>query len=133
MKEAILRKVRESADLKVKFFEDNAGLIERCATELAERFRRGARLWVMGNGGSACDAQHIAVEFLHPLIEKRKPFPATALTVDMATVTAIGNDADFSHIFARQLDLLARPGDVALGISTSGASANVGRALKRAR
>jgi len=87
----------------------------------------------MGNGGSACDAQHVAVEFLHPIIEKRKALPAAALTVDTATLTAIGNDTDFSHIFAKQLDLLARTDDSALGISTSGASANVDRALKRAR
>jgi D-sedoheptulose 7-phosphate isomerase len=133
MKEAILRKARESAELKLRFFEDNAELLARCAEDLATRFRRGGHLWVMGNGGSACDAQHVAVEFLHPIIEKRKPLPASALTVDAAVLTAIGNDTDFSHVFARQLDLLARPDDAALGISTSGASANVNRALKRAR
>ena len=133
MTEAIVRKARESAEVTVRFFEENAAALERCACALAERFRRGGHLWVMGNGGSACDAQHVAVEFLHPIIEKRKPMPATALTVDTATLTAIGNDTDFSHVFAKQLDLLARPDDIALGISTSGASANVNRALKRAR
>lgn len=133
MREAILRKVRESTDIKVKFFEANATMIEHCVRSLAERFQAGGRLWVMGNGGSACDAQHIAVEFQHPIIEKRKALPAMALTVDTATLTAIGNDTDFSHIFVDQLHLLARPEDMALGISTSGASANVNRALKRAR
>lgn len=133
MREAILRKVRESADVQVRFFEENAAMIEHCVRSLAERFQAGGRLWVMGNGGSACDAQHIAVEFQHPIIEKRKALPALALTVDTATLTAIGNDADFSHIFVEQLHLLARPEDSALGISTSGASANVNRALKRAR
>lgn len=88
---------------------------------------------VMGNGGSACDAQHVAVEFQHPIIEKRKPFPALALTVDTAALTAIGNDSDFSRVFVEQLEMLARPEDVALGISTSGSSANVNRALKRAK
>lgn len=133
MRDAILRKARESADLKLQFFDENAALLERAVRDLAERLRRGGHLWTMGNGGSACDAQHVAVEFMHPIIEKRKPFPATALSADVATLTAIGNDADFSHVFARQLDLLARPDDIALGISTSGASANVVRALKRAR
>jgi len=133
MREAILRKARESAELKLQFFDENAASLESCVQDLCARFRRGGHLWVMGNGGSACDAQHVAVEFLHPIIEKRKPLPATALTVDTATLTAIGNDTDFSHIFAKQLDLLARPDDTALGISTSGASANVNRALKRAR
>jgi D-sedoheptulose 7-phosphate isomerase len=133
VKEAILRKVRQSAEVKLKFFEENTEKLERCVEAVAERFRDGGHLWVMGNGGSACDAQHVAVEFMHPIIEKRKPLPATALTIDTATITAIGNDTDFSHVYLRQLELMARPGDIALGISTSGASANVNRALKRAR
>ena len=133
MKDAILRKVNQSAEVKLKFFEENASKIERCVQVLAERFREGGHLWVMGNGGSSADAQHVAVEFMHPIIEKRKPLPATALTTDTATITAIGNDTDFSLVFVRQLELMARPGDIALGISTSGASANVNRALKRAR
>ena len=133
MRESILRKARESADIKVRFFEENAEELERCVRAMAERFRAGGRLWVMGNGGSACDAQHVAVEFQHPIIEKRRALPASALTVDTATLTAIGNDTDFSRVFTDQLELLARPEDMALGISTSGASANVNRALRRAR
>ena len=133
MREAIVRKARESADVKAQFVEENAEAIERCARALAARFAAGGRLFVMGNGGSACDAQHIAVEFMHPIVEKRRAFPAHALTVDTATLTAIGNDTDFSRVFAAQLELVASPGDAALGISTSGASANVSRALKRAR
>jgi D-sedoheptulose 7-phosphate isomerase len=133
MREAILRKARESADVKVRFFEDNAARLERCVGELAARFAAGGRLLAFGNGGSACDAEHIATEFLHPIIEKRRALPAQALTTGTAMLTAIGNDTDFSRIFADQLDLLARPQDIALGISTSGASANVNRALKRAR
>jgi len=133
MRDAILRKARESCEVKLRFFEDNAEALERCARDLASRFAAGGRLWVMGNGGSACDAAHVAVEFLHPILEKRRPLPATALTVDTATLTAIGNDTDFSHVFVDQLDLLARREDAVLGISTSGASANVNRALKRAR
>ena len=133
MKEAIVRKARESAETTVRFFEENAEALEGCARALARRLESGGRLWVMGNGGSACDAQHIAVEFMHPIVEKRRAFPAHALTVDTATLTAIGNDSDFSRVFAAQLELVASPGDAALGISTSGASANVSRALKRAR
>lgn len=133
MREAILRKARESAETKLRFFEENAELLERCARETAGRFQAGGRLFVMGNGGSACDAQHIAVEFQHPIVEKRKALPAMALTADSATLTAIGNDSDFSRIFSEQIDILGRSGDIALGISTSGASTNVHRALKRAR
>ena len=133
MRESILRKARESADTTLRFFEENSDLLERCVADVAARFARGGRLLLMGNGGSACDAQHIAVEFQHPIIEKRKALPAMALTVDTALITAIGNDRDFSRIFVEQLDMLARPEDILLGISTSGASANVNRALKRGR
>jgi D-sedoheptulose 7-phosphate isomerase len=133
MRDAILRKARESADTMLRFFDAEAEALERCVGALAERVRAGGCVWVMGNGGSACDAQHVAVEFMHPIIEKRRALAAQALTVDTATLTAVGNDSDFSRVFASQLELLARPRDVALGISTSGASANVNRALKRAR
>lgn len=133
MKDAVLRKVRESVDTKLRFFEANADRIEACARALAERLAAGGRLFVMGNGGSACDAQHVAVEFVHPVVEKRRAFPATALSADVATITAIANDVDFARVYVDPLELHARPGDVALGISTSGASANVLRGLKAAR
>jgi D-sedoheptulose 7-phosphate isomerase len=132
MKDSILRKARESADTTWGFFEENAGRLERCVVDMAGRFREGGRLWVMGNGGSACDAEHVAVEFVHPIVEKRGALPAHSL-VHAATLTAVGNDTDFSYVFADQLELLARPGDMALGLSTSGASPNVVRALKRAK
>ena len=92
---------------------------------MAERFTRGGRLYCMGNGGSARDAQHVAVEFFHPIIEKRRPLPALALAADKALVTAISNDRDFAKVFADQLRVLGRPGDMALGISTSGHSPNL--------
>lgn len=133
MREAILRKARESAALKLQFADENAALIERCARALAERFAAGGRLFTIGNGGSACDAAHVAVEFQHPIVEKRRPLPAHALAADTALVTAIGNDTDFARVFVDQIELNARHGDALLGISTSGASANVTRALGRAR
>ena len=133
MLDAIVRKARESAALKVAFVEANAAQIDACVRALAERFGGGGRLLVMGNGGSACDAQHVAVEFQHPIVEKRRALPALALAADAALLTAVGNDADFSQVFARQIDLLARAEDAVLGISTSGASANVNRGLRRAR
>jgi D-sedoheptulose 7-phosphate isomerase len=133
MKDAILRKARESAEVKLRFFEEHASALEACARALAQRFQGGGRLLAMGNGGSACDAEHVAVEFVHPIVEKRRALPALALTAASATLTAIGNDTDFSRVFVDQLELLARPADAVLGISTSGASANVNRALKRAR
>ena len=110
MKDAILRKARESADLQTRFFEENVVAIEACVRALAARFRSGGRLITMGNGGSACDAAHVAVEFVHPIIEKRRPLPALSLTGDTATLTAIANDTDFARVFVDQLELLARPG-----------------------
>jgi D-sedoheptulose 7-phosphate isomerase len=133
VKEAILRKARESAEVKLRFIEEHAAQLEACARELARRFEAGGRLWTLGNGGSACDAEHVAVEFCHPIIEKRRALPATALGASNALVTAVGNDTDFSRVFTAPLELMARGGDMVLGISTSGASANVNRALKRAR
>src|SRR5262249_7394605 len=95
-REAILRKVRESSEVKQQFFENNADEIDRMCEAMAKRFRQGRKLFVMGNGGSSCDALHTAVEFKHPIIGKRRALPAEALTADMATVSAISNDLDFS-------------------------------------
>ena len=133
MKEAILRKARESADVKEQFFRAEADRIEALVRAMAARFSSGGRLYVMGNGGSATDAQHISVEFFHPIIEKRKPLPAIALTADQALLTAISNDRDFAKIFADQLRVLARLGDIALAVSTSGKSPNLVQALETAR
>lgn len=133
MKDAILRKARESAETAARFFETNAAELERCVEAMADRFRDGGRLFVMGNGGSACDAQHLAVELQHPIIEKRRALPARALTCDVALLTAIGNDTDFSNVFCDQLELEASGRDIAVGISTSGSSASVNRGLRTAR
>jgi D-sedoheptulose 7-phosphate isomerase len=133
METAILRKARQSAELSLAFFEANAEAVDRCARAMAERFERGGRLFTAGNGGSACDAAHLAVEFAHPILEKRRALPALALGDNAALATAIGNDSDFSQVFAEQVRLLARAGDILLGVSTSGASANVNRALRLGR
>lgn len=133
MKETIMRKCRESMDQKEKFFEENADKIVRVAEDMAKAFNGGHKLLVMGNGGSACDALHVAVEFLHPIIEKRRPLPAIALNTDVATITAIGNDKDFSMVFHDQIKLIGKEGDMVLGISTSGKSPNVLRGLKVAK
>ncbi|MGE5446292.1 MAG: SIS domain-containing protein [Ignavibacteriales bacterium] len=133
MKETIMRKCRESMDQKEKFFEENADKIVRVAEDMAKAFNGGHKLLVMGNGGSACDALHVAVEFLHPIIEKRRPLPAIALNTDVATMTAIGNDKDFSMVFHDQIKLIGKEGDMVLGISTSGKSPNVLRGLKVAK
>jgi D-sedoheptulose 7-phosphate isomerase len=133
LREAILRKCRESTATKEKFFADHADRIVACCADMARAFGDGGRLLVMGNGGSSCDAAHVSVEFMHPIIEKRPALPALALTTDTAILTAVGNDQDFSMAFVEQLRMLGRRGDIALGISTSGKSANINRALQAAR
>jgi D-sedoheptulose 7-phosphate isomerase len=119
--------------MKERFFEANADVLEEVCRRFATALSEGHQLFVMGNGGSSCDALHVAVEFVHPIIEKRRAFPARALSTDTALLTAIANDSDFSQTFAEQLRLFGRSGDIALGISTSGMSANVNYGLQAAR
>jgi D-sedoheptulose 7-phosphate isomerase len=132
LRDSILRKNGESAAVQEKFFLAEADRIVDCAGAMNEAFARGGRLFVFGNGGSHCDAQHLAVEFMHPIFEKRAALPAVAVMSEPALLTAIGNDTDFSLAFATQLRLQARPDDIALGISTSGKSAGATRAFEAA-
>jgi len=132
-RDKVMRKCQESVEIKNKFFERYAQQIGQLSQEMAERFARGRRLWVMGNGGSACDAQHVAVEFIHPIIEKRRALPALDLVSQIPVVTAISNDKDFARIFIDQLELWGEKDDMALAISTSGKSPNLIYALEAAR
>jgi D-sedoheptulose 7-phosphate isomerase len=132
-REKILRKCGESMEMKERFFSKYAEPLEAMSRVLAARFQQGGRLFAMGNGGSLCDALHITVEFNHPIIEKRAAFPVIPLMTDTATMTAIGNDLDFSRVFVNQLRLLAAAGDVAMAFSTSGKSPNLIYALEAAR
>ncbi|HEX3988928.1 MAG TPA: SIS domain-containing protein [Verrucomicrobiae bacterium] len=132
-REKILRKCGESMEMKQKFFSAYAEKIEAMSRDMAERFKQGRKLLVMGNGGSLCDALHFGVEFTHPIIEKRRAFPAIPLMTDIATMTATGNDQDFSRIFVNQLSLLGQANDMVLAVSTSGKSANLIYAMEAAK
>ncbi len=132
-RDKILRKCGESVEMKEKFFRAYADQIEAMAREMANRFSAGKKLLVMGNGGSLCDALHFSVEFTHPIIEKRRAFPVIPLMTDIATMTAIGNDVDYSRVFVNQLNVLANEGDMTLGVSTSGKSPNLIYAFEAAR
>jgi D-sedoheptulose 7-phosphate isomerase len=129
----ILRKCGESVEMKQKFFAKYADQIEQMSKDMAARFSNGKKLLVMGNGGSLCDALHFSVEFTHPIIEKRRAFPVVPLMTDIATMTAISNDIDFSRVFVNQLRLLGQEGDMALAVSTSGKSPNLIYAVEAAR
>ena len=103
------------------------------AAAIIDAFRRGGKLLLFGNGGSASDAQHVAAEFVGRFQRERAAMAAIALTTDTSVLTGIGNDYAFDRVFARQIEALGRKGDVAFGISTSGASPNVVAALDAAR
>jgi D-sedoheptulose 7-phosphate isomerase len=132
-RDKVIRKCAESVEMKEKFFTKYAESLEVMSRAMAERFQRGGRLFVMGNGGSLCDALHMCVEFNHPIIEKRLAFPVIPLMTDIATMTAIGNDIDFTRVFVNQLRLLSVPGDMMMVFSTSGKSPNLVYALQAAR
>ncbi|NPB09233.1 MAG: D-sedoheptulose 7-phosphate isomerase [Thermodesulfobacteria bacterium] len=122
-----------SLQAKREFWEKEGEKILSAAERIAAAFRAGQKLLVFGNGGSAADAQHLAAEFVNRFRLERKPLPAIALTTDTSILTAIANDYDFAEVFSKQVEALGSPGDVALGISTSGRSPNVIRALAKAR
>ncbi len=107
--------------------------IERAARLVTEALAAGRSLYVMGNGGSAADAQHMACELVGRFQKERKPLPCVALTTDTSVMTAVANDYGAQQVFARQVEALVREGDVVIGISTSGNSANVNLALQEAR
>ncbi|HKP11509.1 MAG TPA: SIS domain-containing protein [Blastocatellia bacterium] len=130
---SLLEKVRESVEVKQRFFEANADAILAASLQMAKSFQRGGKLLVCGNGGSATDAQHIAVEFMHPITVGRKALPAICLANDMAMVTAVSNDVGFADVFSRQIIALGREGDVLLALSTSGNSENLMHAFETAR
>ena len=108
----------------------NVGAVVAVADAITTALKQGGSVLVFGNGGSAADAQHFSAELVGRYEHERRAWPAIALTTDTSALTAIGNDSGFDRVFARQLEALGRKGDVAIGISTSGNSPNVLRALE---
>lgn len=106
--------------------------ILKLGLEIYDRLMQGRKLILMGNGGSAADAQHIAAEFVGKFNEERRALPAMALHTNTSSLTAIANDYDYSEVFARQIEAFAKEGDVVIGISTSGNSKNVLKAIEKA-
>jgi len=134
MHERALRRLELHAEMARALVDDElAGSIGRVAALIAERYRAGATLLLFGNGGSAADAQHIATELTGRYLLDRAPLAALALADNTASLTAIGNDFGFEQVFARQVRAFGRKGDVAIGLSTSGSSANVLAGLVAAR
>ncbi len=133
MRSLLLQHVQEAVALKQSFFEAEAEHILAQAADMAERLKRGCRILICGNGGSAADAQHFAAELSGRYVKERRALAGIALTVDSSALTAIGNDYGFDRVFSRQVEALGRPGDLLVGISTSGNSPNVIHAVAAAQ
>ena len=130
--ETILASIRASIAVKTSLLEDEIIVqqLSDVAWKIVYSIRSGGKVVLMGNGGSAADAQHLAAEFTGRYLRERAPWPALCLHANSSAVTAIANDYGYDLVFARQLEALGKAGDVAIGISTSGNSENVLRALE---
>ena len=128
-------RIQSSIDAKQALLKDSAfhGLVAQVAMQIVKSLRAGGKVLFFGNGGSAADAQHLAAEFTGRYLKERRALPALALHANTSALTAIGNDYGFEFVFARQLEALGKEGDVAVGISTSGNSSNVVRAMEAAK
>jgi D-sedoheptulose 7-phosphate isomerase len=115
------------------FFETRQGPFRQVVDACARSLLAGGKILLFGNGGSAAEAQHFAAELVNKFFHVRSAYPAVALTTDGSTLTSIANDSAFEKIFSRQIEALGMPGDVAIGLSTSGASANVLEGLRAAK
>jgi D-sedoheptulose 7-phosphate isomerase len=131
--DVIKSSLREGAELSIVVARDCSTAIFEAADLITTCLRAGGKLLFFGNGGSAADAQHLAAEFVGRFVRERAGLPAIALTTDSSILTAVGNDYGFDQIFARQVQALGRPNDVAIAISTSGNSPNIIEGVKAAR
>ncbi len=125
--------LRSNAEAQSRIANESVDLLLSVADTLVACIQAGGKILIFGNGGSAADAQHFAGEIVGRFLRERGPLAAIALTADTSVLTAIGNDYGFEEIFSRQVQGLGKPGDVAFGISTSGNSSNVLKALQVAR
>ncbi|GKU27281.1 phosphoheptose isomerase [Clostridium folliculivorans] len=135
MRNLIINQINESIEAKRKMAEDDRYVDEilKASDTLIEAFKNGNKVLICGNGGSAADAQHIVGEFVSKFRLERASLPAIALTTNTSIISAIGNDYEYNFIFQRQVEGLGKRGDVLIGISTSGNSANITRAFKQAK
>jgi len=133
MEDHIIKIFKESIRVKEAFVNENLSKLVNIVEAVTAALKAGSKILIFGNGGSAADAQHLAAEFINRFVIERPPLPAIALTTDTSVITSIGNDYDFSEIFSKQIRAIGQPGDIAWGISTSGNSANVLKALEVAQ
>lgn len=133
MKELIISRLRESADIKLRFAKESVSEVEKAASLLIKALRAGKKIMIFGNGGSAADAQHVAAEFVNRYAVERKALAALALSTDSSLLTSIPNDDSFENIYSRQIEALGNRGDIVWGFTTSGKSPNVVKAFQAAK
>jgi D-sedoheptulose 7-phosphate isomerase len=133
MKKQIEKMVRDSICVKENVLKNQTANIEKAAQTIIASLKKGSKLLIFGNGGSAADSQHMAAELVGRFKMERKALPAIALTANTSSLTAIANDYGYDFVFSRQIEALGAKGDVALGISTSGNSKNVIEGFRKAR
>ncbi len=124
---------KESLRIKERFLEEYAPKLIEMSERIGQCFHQGGKLMLMGNGGSAADAQHWAAEMVGRMLIERRPLPVLALTTDTSIITAVANDYSYDEIFEKQVQALGKPGDVLFAISTSGKSPNILKATRRAK
>ena len=129
----LARWLRESARLKIEVADTQSEVMAEAAARIAQALKEGNRVYLMGNGGSAADAQHLAGELINRFQLDRGPLPAIALTTDTSVITSVANDYGFGEVFAKQVAALVKEGDIVWGLSTSGRSPNVVTAMRLAR
>lgn len=135
IEQLLVKSIQNSLEVKSALLHDKdfRSLVTIVGQRMAEALRKGNKIIYFGNGGSAADAQHLEAELAGRYLRDRKGLPGLALTSNASSITAIANDYSFEMVFARQLESLSNPGDIAVGISTSGNSANVLKAAKVGR
>ncbi len=133
MERKIAKAFEDSINIKGKFVKENVSLIAGVSKLIADAFNDGKKILLFGNGGSACDASHIAGEFVNRFKMDRPGLPALSLNTDIAIITSIANDYSYNDIFARQIKTLGNEGDIAVAISTSGSSKNILKAVDAAK
>lgn len=133
LRQHVLESVRESLRTQEAFFAAHTDEVLEAFALLRDAVRRGGKILIAGNGGSAADAQHLAAELVNRYLCDRPPVAAMALTTDTSVLTSIANDTDFVQVFSRQVEALGKPGDLLLAITTSGNSPNILQAVRTAR
>ena len=134
MKNTIISLIQESIDAKKKMLDEGQLVyIQSIANKINEAYQSGKKTIIFGNGGSACDALHFAAELVCRFEKNRNALPAIALTENMSSITAIGNDFGYDYVFSRQIEAFAKKGDIIIAITTSGNSINVIKAVEKAK